>query len=557
MEGISILLLIICLFAVLSVKGISEKRRTIEKLRKKFQENYGKQNNRQLKNEELERSSHYCRDRITEESVDELTWNDLDMDLVYEQLAYTRSSIGDDRLYYWLRNPVREEGLLEDRENKIAWLSEHPELRLRLQMVYAQLGRIRDYSLGDYVKYLMQEEPRSNWKHYLSDLLIVGSVFLMAHDIGIGWAVFFLLILYNIVSYFKDKAYLDPYLLSLRYLFKMKSYAKDIIDILPQEWEEEKNQLLEILDSMKKIEKNSFLVMSPGRMAGEGVELLLDYLRMCFHIDIIKFNNMLLQLQKQEAKIWELYEILGDVDVSIAIAEYRASLPQTVCPVFHEEKTICMREGYHPLIENPVANSVTMKKNILLTGSNASGKSTFLKTMGVNVLLAQTIHTCMAEEFRLPFCKLFTSMSLKDNITLKESYYMAEIRAIKRILDAAAGESMVVCMVDEVLRGTNTVERIAASTQILKGMSGLNILCLAATHDVELTKTIAEEYDNYHFEESLVKGDVQFSYKLKSGRASSSNAIDLLANLGYDDTIIAKARKMVNRFEQQGEWICE
>ena len=557
MEGISILLLIICLFAVLSVKGISEKRRTIEKLRKKFQENYGKQNNRQLKNEELERISHYCRDRITEESVDELTWNDLDMDLVYEQLAYTRSSIGDDRLYYWLRNPVREEGLLEDRENKIAWLSEHPELRLRLQMVYAQLGRIRDYSLGDYVKYLMQEEPRSNWKHYLSDLLIVGSVFLMAHDIGIGWAVFFLLILYNIVSYFKDKAYLDPYLLSLRYLFKMKSYAKDIIDILPQEWEEEKNQLLEILDSMKKIEKNSFLVMSPGRMAGEGVELLLDYLRMCFHIDIIKFNNMLLQLQKQEAKIWELYEILGDVDVSIAIAEYRASLPQTVCPVFHEEKTICMREGYHPLIENPVANSVTMKKNILLTGSNASGKSTFLKTMGVNVLLAQTIHTCMAEEFRLPFCKLFTSMSLKDNITLKESYYMAEIRAIKRILDAAAGESMVVCMVDEVLRGTNTVERIAASTQILKGMSGLNILCLAATHDVELTKTIAEEYDNYHFEESLVKGDVQFSYKLKSGRASSSNAIDLLANLGYDDTIIAKARKMVNRFEQQGEWICE
>lgn len=557
MEGISILLLIICLFAVLSVKGISEKRRTIEKLRKKFQENYGKQNNRQLKNEELERISHYCRDRITEESVDELTWNDLDMDLVYEQLAYTRSSIGDDRLYYWLRNPVREEGLLEDRENKIAWLSEHPELRLRLQMVYAQLGRIRDYSLGDYVKYLMQEEPRSNWKHYLSDLLIVGSVFLMAHDIGIGWAVFFLLILYNIVSYFKDKAYLEPYLLSLRYLFKMKSYAKDIIDILPQEWEEEKNQLLEILDSMKKIEKNSFLVMSPGRMAGEGVELLLDYLRMCFHIDIIKFNNMLLQLQKQEAKIWELYEILGDVDVSIAIAEYRASLPQTVCPVFHEEKTICMREGYHPLIENPVANSVTMKKNILLTGSNASGKSTFLKTMGVNVLLAQTIHTCMAEEFRLPFCKLFTSMSLKDNITLKESYYMAEIRAIKRILDAAAGESMVVCMVDEVLRGTNTVERIAASTQILKGMSGLNILCLAATHDVELTKTIAEEYDNYHFEESLVKGDVQFSYKLKSGRASSSNAIDLLANLGYDDTIIAKARKMVNRFEQQGEWICE
>ena len=83
---------------------------------------------------------------------------------------------------------------------------------------------------------------------------------------------------------------------------------------------------------------------------------------------------------------------------------------------------------------------------------------------------------------------------------MKESYYMAEIKAIKRILDAEAREEMIVCMVDEVLRGTNTVERIAASTQILKGMTGKKILCFAATHDVELTKTLDNEYDNYHFE---------------------------------------------------------
>ena len=133
---------------------------------------------------------------------------------------------------------------------------------------------------------------------------------------------------------------------------------------------------------------------------------------------------------------------------------------------------------------------------------------------------------------------------------------MAEIKAIKRILDASEKEDMIVCMVDEVLRGTNTVERIAASTQILKGMAGGNIMCLAATHDVELTKTLEKEYDNYHFEESMVKGDVLFSYQLKSGRANSSNAIDLLANLGYDGNLIDKARKMVIYFEEKGEWIC-
>ena len=82
-------------------------------------------------------------------------------------------------------------------------------------------------------------------------------------------------------------------------------------------------------------------------------------------------------------------------------------------------------------------------------------------------------------------------------------------------------------------------------------------MCFAATHDVEMTKTLENEYDNYHFEESLVRGDVQFSYKIKSGKANSSNAIDLLANLGYDDKIVDKARDMVKRFETQGEWICE
>ena len=81
-------------------------------------------------------------------------------------------------------------------------------------------------------------------------------------------------------------------------------------------------------------------------------------------------------------------------------------------------------------------------------------------------------------------------------------------------------------------------------------------MCLAATHDVELTKTLEKEYANYHFEESMVKGNVLFSYQLKPGRANSSNAIDLLANLGYDDKLIDKARKMVTYFEEKGEWIC-
>ena len=82
------------------------------------------------------------------------------------------------------------------------------------------------------------------------------------------------------------------------------------------------------------------------------------------------------------------------------------------------------------------------------------------------------------------------------------------------------------------------------------------MMCLAATHDRELTETLEKEYANYHFEESLVKDDVVFSYRLKAGRATSSNAIDLLANLGYDNELIEEARNMVAYFEEKGEWLC-
>lgn len=556
MEGMILLVVFLVLFIILLYKGIVEKKRTIEKYKRTFKDNYGKANARVWKNGELERITHYSKIRKIDPVVDELTWNDLDMDLVYKQMAYTGSSVGDDYLYYLLRNPVKDEKILCDREKKIVCLTENQELRINLQVIFAQMGRIRDYSLADYLKYLMQEKPRSNVKHYFSDILIVSSVFLIIYNIGVGLAIFFVLILYNIVTYFKDKAYLEPYLVSLRYLFKIKAYAEQILDILPSEWENEKEQLQKILVSMKRTEKNSFWVMSPGRMVGEGVELVLDYLRMCFHLDIIKFNNMLLQLQKQEEEIWRLYEILGETDTCIAITEYRAFLPQVVCPRFHEDRKIWMKKGYHPFIENAVPNSLNMDRNILLTGSNASGKSTFLKTMGINVLLAQTVYTCMAEEFQLPFCSLYTSMSLKDNIELKESYYMAEIKSIKRILDAAEEENAVICMVDEVLRGTNTVERIAASTQILRTMAGKNIICLAATHDVELTRTLEKDYDNYHFEETMKGQDVVFSYELKEGRATGCNAINLLENLGYESKLIQDARDMVRRFEEQGEWIC-
>lgn len=123
------------------------------------------------------------------------------------------------------------------------------------------------------------------------------------------------------------------------------------------------------------------------------------------------------------------------------------------------------------------------------------------------MILAQTIHTCCADRCQSSYWRVMTSMALRDDLGSGESYYIVEIRSLKRILDAAQSPGApVLCFVDEVLRGTNTVERIAASTQILKSLHKPGVCCFAATHDVELTGLLEAEYDNYHLKSRLQTG---------------------------------------------------
>ena len=206
---------------------------------------------------------------------------------------------------------------------------------------------------------------------------------------------------------------------------------------------------------------------------------------------------------------------------------------------------------YHPLLSDPVANDIDLRKGIILTGSNASGKSTMLKTITVAAIMAQSVNTVNAASYRAPAYKIYTSLSLKDDIISGDSYYMREIKALKRIIDAGEGSDRpVLAAVDEVLRGTNTIERIASSYVILKNMSKVKGLVLAATHDYELASMLDKLYDNYHFEETIRGNDISFAYKMLKGMATSRNAIKLLEITGYDSEIIREANEMSMNLEK-------
>ena len=223
-----------------------------------------------------------------------------------------------------------------------------------------------------------------------------------------------------------------------------------------------------------------------------------------------------------------------------------------------------------------MCNNIQTRRPVLLTGSNASGKSTFLKAVAICALLGQSIGICPAAVYEGEHFRIYSSMALRDSIESSESYFMVEIRSLKRILDAATIGSgahgsvlsepdgnrtddeqkagRVLCFVDEVLRGTNTIERISASTEIMKTLSEAGALLFAATHDIELTRLLQESFDNYHFEEELTGGDVHFSYEIKRGPATTRNAIRLLGDVGFAQSITQKAQERAETFERTGIW---
>ena len=477
--------------------------------RRKLYEDYGTLRDREYASGRFERLGSYFRRHSEDGQIDDITWNDLGMDEIFKKMNYTLSASGEEYLYYTLRSPRREEKPLLHLEEAVQFFGSHPDERVKLQLLMRDLGHTGKYSLYDYLDNLDYLGKRSNRGSLLRDFLFLPCIALLFFNVSMGVMGMVLLAVYNIMTYFKEKSSIDPYITSFAYVLRLVQVCGRLekLSVPPcsGEWE----ALRKHTQAMQAMRRNSFWVMSPGRgsvnASGNPIEILMDYIRMVFHVDLIKFNRMLKHLRGHMEDVDALIGITGFLETAVAIWAFRQSLEEGYCiPEFTEAPGMELEDGYHPLIEHPVKNSISAGRGVLLTGSNASGKSTFLKMAALNAVLAQTIHTCTAARYRGELFYVYSSMALRDDLESGESYYIVEIKALKRILDAAsAGKGTVLCFVDEVLRGTNTVERIAASTQILASLGENGILCFAATHDIELTDLLKDKFDNYHFEEEV------------------------------------------------------
>ncbi len=178
-----------------------------------------------------------------------------------------------------------------------------------------------------------------------------------------------------------------------------------------------------------------------------------------------------------------------------------------------------------------------------------SGKSTFLKAMGLSVLMAQSIYTCPASEYRGGFYKLVTSIGRTDNVIQGRSYYLVEAQALLRIIEKTMGDENTFCIVDEIFRGTNSLERIIAARHALSYMVKQKCLVFVATHDLELAELLEGEFKNYYFRETVGKEGLEFDYLLKDGPSTTKNAIRLLEFLGYPEDITRPSKSELESIE--------
>ena len=558
MQPYEIVLLIITAVIIIAITGVIISRNAKKKMYYKLLASFGQLPKNDYSYEEYESISHFFKNTLKdgEDYIDDITWNDLDMDKIFMMIDNTHSSIGRDRLYKLLRKPVTDKAELEKREQLIEYFDTHEKERTRIMMYFAEMGFVRKISISDYMKNLFELKAGSNVFHYMMWVCIIIAVlytFFVEPITGV------MLIIaacgMSIITYYKLKSRIDSYFECVRQIVTMVDAAKKIKALNIDELSEYNDFFDETIHRFAGIMHGSFIVTSTKQNNGSIGDVIMEYVKMFTHIDLIKFNSILKNFNRNYEHVTKMMDTLGYIEAMISVASFRHLLPYMCTPEFTDGGRMKIKDVYHLALNSPVANSLDESKPVLITGSNASGKSTFLKSVAINALLAQTVNTCPAEEYSAPFYRIYSSMALADNIEAGESYYIVEIKSLKRIVDAAGKPgAKILCFIDEVLRGTNTVERIAASSEILKNLASNGVMCFAATHDIELTHILEDYYSNYHFTEEVKDDNVVFSYLLQKGRATSRNAIKLLKIIGYDNAIIDNSKRRADDFINTGVW---
>ncbi len=534
-------ILLILIFILLSTNY--SKKKKIGKLQKKLLHNWGKPKkeehfnfdsiNKYFENNRHKSSAfHIISDRIK---------TDLDIDELFKFIDRTSSKIGQQYLYFKLRTIGRLTEL-EQFDSLIKIFEEDKNLGIACQTRLSKLDSKEVYGLGELINGEEIKKPKTLWLSYALAL----SVFLMILA-GFVNPIYFLPIIpiyaVNLVFHYRNKNNIIYYLNGVKQLSASLSVAKHL-----SEFKQIRSfyKTFPFISKIGKIQFKMQFLSIEKNLDNEFAFLawfLIEHIKILFNIEVILFFSFIDSVIKEKDGIESMYAFIGEVDSAISTASLKSNIPFCT-PHFVSTNKMEITVVTHPLIADCVANSFDLQdSSLLLTGSNMSGKTTFIRTVAINSILAQTLNLCFAKTYTAPFLKLFSSIRISDNLFDDTSYYLQEVLTIKELLEASLSETPCLFVLDEVFKGTNTIERISGGKAILSYLNKGNNYVIVSTHDIELAELLEEDnYELYHFAEQIENDILTFDHKLQKGKLKTRNAIRILELYDYPQEIIASAK---------------
>jgi len=540
------IVLIICILVVFYVYGYYDKRKTLEKNLERIRNKWGRPVNARRN---FKMIAAYLNGIDDPARISTAIADDLDLNNIFNFIDRTNSKPGKQYLYKKLFTPETSFEELLKFDKKVESLNlPRPDLE-RIEADLAQLNGPDAYYIAEL--FLKEHEsllmPILGLYIRISGIAIIGllaSLFIIPNPIC--FAVLILLIVGNIALHYGTRSKISSYTRSLPQLIILNSVARALLKKLKTTQDEEAKQSLSRLSGLNRSLK---LVNFESKIAGNPENLgyaIYRVIKLIFLLEPMMFITSVKRVNKHRADIEVIYKYVAEIDAMIAVLSVRAGLTHYSKPVFYTENLkMDLTNMYHPLIYDCVPNSIHTRtdEGVLITGSNMSGKTTFIRSIAINTLLAQTIYTTCTTEYKAPLLKIQTSIRTVDDLGENKSYFQAEALSILDIINQSGGDEPVksLVIIDEIFRGTNTIERIAAAKSVLTYLTDNKNFVFVSTHDLELAELLDNDYAVYSFEETVNDTRLVFDYKMKTGVLKNKNGIAILETIGYPESVVEDA----------------
>lgn len=475
-----------------------------------------------------------------QEVIDDKTWNDLEMEKLFSYMDRTTSSIGQQYLFNTLRVYEKDPADLKKRLSLISYMRENATSREELQLKLDGLNNTKSYFITSLIFGKLPDRPGLYFLIYLLPLAMLLSLFLIPFN---NQFLLFAIVI-GVINIIVEQVYSKNFYRYYAGFSALNNLLNCAISISGMKGARELPQtgfLLKNRHILKRLRKKIGFLAVDRSGGNEFIRMMIEYLNLVFLYDLVAFLRSLKYLESQKSIIQDTFESIAELDAAISVASFLDEVPSFAVPEFRDNREITLLDVYHPLIPNAVDNSISgIRKSVLITGSNMAGKTTFIKTVGINFILAQTLNICLAKKAVIPRLIVKSAIRREDNLEESKSYYFVEIERLLSFIELSNNGLKYLFLIDEIFRGTNTVERLSSSTAVLRYLNKENF-SFVTTHDIELQELLGNTYRIFHFSEQVADHKFYFDYKIKEGTTFSGNAIKLLELKGYPAEIIKDA----------------